>query len=99
MNKEIIDKLDEITSIIKNDKELIEYHDLEEELLNDNELIEKIDNLKRMDKYNDDYLSLKKEILSNKKYKRYTELEKKIYFDIKDINNKLSCLKEKSGCN
>ena len=41
---------------------------------------------------------LKKEILLNKDYSRYLELEKKLFFDIKDINNKLNCLLEKSGC-
>ena len=99
MNKEIIDKLDEITNIIKNDKELKEYHNLEKELLNDEELKEKIEYLKKIDKYNEDYLKIKKEILSNKKYKRYIELENKLFFDIKDINIKLNSLKEKSGCN
>lgn len=99
MNIEIINKLDEITNIIDNDKDINEYKKLKEEILNDKELLNKIEKLKKIDKYDDNYLLLKKEILSNKKYKRYIELENNLFFDIKDINKKLNSLKEKSECN
>ena len=98
MNIEIINKLDEITNIIDNDKDINEYKKLKEEILNDKELLNKIEKLKKIDKYDDNYLLLKKEILSNKKYKRYIELENNLFFDIKDINKKLNSLKEKSEC-
>ena len=99
MNIEIINKLDEITNIINNDKEIKEYNKLKKELLNNQELLNKIESLKKIDKYNQEYLKIKKEILENVKYKRYIELENKLYFDIKDINIKLNSLKEKSECN
>ena len=98
MNKEIIEKLDEITNIIDNDKDIKEYKELEKRILNNKELLKKIDKLKSINSYGNDYIELKKEILSNKDYSRYLELEKKLFFDIKDINNKLNCLLEKSGC-
>ena len=98
MNEEIINKLDEITNIIKKDKELIELKYTKEEILNDFNLIKKIDELKKMNKYDNNYLVKKKDILSDKKYKKYIELENKLYFDIKEINNKLNNLIEKSGC-
>ena len=98
MNKEIIEKLDEITNIIDNDKDIKEYKELEKRILNNKELLKKIDKLKSSNSYGNDYIELKKEILSNKDYSRYLELEKKLFFDIKDINNKLNCLLEKSGC-
>ena len=98
MNKEIIEKLDEITNIIDNDKDIKEYKELEKRILNNKELLKKIDKLKSINSYGNDYIELKKEILLNKDYSRYLELEKKLFFDIKDINNKLNCLLEKSGC-
>ena len=98
MNKEIIDKLDEITNIIKEDKELNEYKLLKEKILNNKELLDKIDKLKSIDNYDKEYVELKREILSNKEYSRYIELEKKLFFDIKDINNELNGLLEKRGC-
>ena len=98
MNKEIIEKLDEITNIIDNDKDIKEYKELEKRILNNKELLKKINKLKSINSYGNDYIELKKEILSNKDYSRYLELEKKLFFDIKDINNKLNCLLEKSGC-
>lgn len=98
MNEEIINKLDEITNIIKNDKELLEYKELKNNLLNDNELLDKINELKQIKEYDKEYLNKKNEILSNNKYKRYIELENKLFFEIKDINNKLNALVEKSGC-
>lgn len=99
MNIEIINKLDEITNIIKNDKELNKYKTLKDELLNDNSLLSKIERLKHIEKYDNEYINLKKEILDNKNYKEFIELEHKLFFDIKDINIKLNNLIEKSGCN
>ena len=99
MNKEIIDKLDEITKLIENDKELKEYKKIKRNILNDKELLNKIDKLKSIDSFDKNYVDLKREILSNKNFSRYIELEKKLYFDIKDINNELNDLLEKRGCN
>lgn len=98
MNIEIIDKLNEITKIIDNDKELIKYKKLKEEILNDQELLDKIKKLKEIDSYGKEYLDLKSSILSNEKYNEYIKLENKLFFDIKDINMKLNELVEKSGC-
>ena len=99
MNKEIIDKLDEITKIINNDKELNEYKKIKNDILNDKDLLDKINKLKSMDSFNKEYVNLKKEILSNKNYSRYIELENRLFFDIKDINSELNNLLEKRGCN
>ena len=99
MNEEIINKLDEITSIIESDKEIKEYKKLKKDLLNNQELLDKISKLKQMDKYDNNYIELKKEILSDKVFERFTHLDKELFYDIKDINNKLQTLIEKRGCN
>ena len=98
MRYEIIDKLDEIENIIKNDKEINELKTLKEKIENDKELLDNISKLKEMDKYDENYLKLKKEILDNSDYRRYITLENELYLLIQDINIKLNSLKEKGGC-
>ena len=98
MNKEIIDKLDEITNIIDNDPDLIRMKKLEKIIENDYQLMSKINSLKEMNEYDKDYVNLKKDILLNKNYKDYKELEKDLYFVIQVINKKLNCLRENGGC-
>lgn len=98
MNIEIINKLDEIINLIKNDKEYIKMNQLEDKLKEDKDLIDDINRLKNMDKYDKNYLDLKKKILDNPEYKEFKSLENDYYFFIKEINNKLNSLKEMSGC-
>ena len=99
MNEEIINKLDEITNIIDNDKDIIEYKLLRKEILEDKDLLDKINKLKEINSYNKEYVDLKNEILSNERYKKYIYLEKELFYIIKDINIKLNSLTEKRSCN
>lgn len=96
MNIEIINKLDEITSLIKSDSNFIKMKELERKIENNKELISKINELKNKKEYDTDYLSLKKEILDNNDFKEYKNLEKEWYFTIQLINKELRSLIEKS---
>ena len=98
MNIEIINKLDEVIDLIKNDKDYIEFKRLEKVVLSNKELLDKINKLKTIDKYDNNYLELKTDILNNKDYKDYKRLENEFYLFIKEINNKLNSLKETSCC-
>ena len=98
MNIEIVNKIDEILNIIENDKDNIKMKKLKNKILKNKELMNKIEKIKNMDKYNEEYVSLKKEILSNKDYLLYKELENDLYFFIKKINISLNTFIEKSGC-
>ena len=98
MNIEAIKKLDEIIDSIKKDKDYIEFKRLEKLVLSNKELLDKINKLKSIDKYDNNYLELKKEILSNNEYKEYKRLENELYLFIKEMNNKLNSLKEMSCC-
>lgn len=98
MNIEIVNKLDEIINLIKDNDDYKRMKSLEEKLNNDKDLLSKIDKIKTIDNYSDEYITLKKEVLSNDDYKEYLELQKKYQFLIKDINLILNSLKEKSGC-
>ncbi len=96
MNIEIINKLDEIIEIFKNDKDYLKMLELKNKLSNNKELLEKIDKIKNYQSYDDNYVNLKKEVLSNTEYKEYKELEIDYFMFIKEFNNKLNSLKEKS---
>jgi len=98
MNIEIINKLDEITELIKKDDDLKEMRRLEEEILNDKNLLNDIEKLKNMPEYSSLYLKLKEKIFSNEKFKRYKQLEKEYYFFSREISKKLNSFSEKSGC-
>lgn len=98
MNIEIINKLDEITAIIKKDSDLKKLKKLEKEIESNKELMLKIENIKKMDKYSDEYLNIKKEILKNSSFIEYKRIENDLFFLIQEINRKLNSLKEKSGC-
>ena len=98
MNIEIVNKLDEIINLIKDNDDYKRMKSLEEKLNNDKDLLSKIEKIKTIDNYSDEYITLKKEVLSNDDYKEYLELQKKYQFLIKDINLILNSLKEKSGC-
>ena len=98
MNIEIINKLDEITSIIKNDKDIKRYKELKQNLLSNEDLIKKINNLKKYEEFSSKYVDLKKEILNNKEYKEYVYLEKEVYFLVQQMNKKMNSLVEKRVC-
>ena len=86
MNIETIKKLDEIIDSIKKDKDYIEFKRLEKLVLSNKELLDKINKLKSIDKYDNNYLELKKEILSNNDYKEYKRLENELYLFIKEMS-------------
>lgn len=98
MNIEIINKLDEIIGLIKSDKDYIRMNQLNNIIMSNKQLIEKINILKTLNTYDEKYLEMKKEIIDNSEFKEYKELEKEYYFFIKEINSRLNTLKETSGC-
>ncbi|MBR4671932.1 MAG: YlbF family regulator [Bacilli bacterium] len=99
MNIEIINKLDEIIELFKNDKEYNKMLELSNKLSNNKELLDKINKIKDYKSYDDKYIELKKDVINNSDYKEYKELEKDYYLFIREINRKLNSLKEKSdGC-
>ncbi len=98
MNIEIINKLDEITSIIENDIDLLRMKKLKKEILNNKGLMTKINTIKEMPTYNEEYLKLKKEILNNNNFEEFKKIENDTFLFIQSINKKLNSLREKSEC-
>lgn len=96
MNEEIINKLDEITEIIENDKENLKLSNLKKRIEQNKELYNQIIKVKEIDNYSSEYISLKEKILKNKDYKSYKEIENDLYFITKQMTKILNTLKEKS---
>ncbi len=98
MNIDIINRLDEITNLIENDEDLIKMKYLKKEILKDTDLIAKIEKIKTISNYDDNYLKLKKEINNNNNYKEFVRIENDTFLFIQSINKKLNCLREKREC-
>ncbi len=96
--KKINDKVEELIDILNNDKRVKRLKVLKEELNKDEELISKIEYLKKLDQYSIDYRNLKKELFQNPKFVEYKELENKISIIILEINRKLKNLTNERSC-
>lgn len=96
--KKINDKVEELIDILNNDKRVKRLKVLKEELNKDEELISKIEYLKKLDQYSIDYRNLKKELFQNPKFVEYKELENKISIIILEINQKLKNLTNERSC-
>lgn len=89
MNREIIDKLDEITALIDESNLFKEYKRVEKIIEQDTSLLSKINLLKNENCYSEKYVNLKKEILNDNNFSYYKKLEKELYFLVQNINIKL----------
>ena len=98
MDIDIINKLDEIISIIDNSKDIKRLLELKNKILSDNNLKDKLDRIKKLDIYTNEYKILKNELLSNKDIKEYKFLENELYLLTLSINKKLNELTNKRLC-
>jgi len=91
MDNELLTRLDNIVSDLNNTYEARRTKELKKILLNDNELINEINEVKNSE-YDNNYVSKKKNILDNNNYKEYKELENNFYFFSKEVSSILSSL-------
>ena len=96
--KKINDKVEELIDILNNNRRVKRLKVLKEELNKDEELISKIEYLKKLDQYSVDYRNLKKELFQNPKFVEYKELENEISIIILEINRKLKNLTNERSC-
>jgi len=95
MNREKIEKIDEIINLIKESNEIKEFSELKEKIYNNKELLEKIDELKKDENtYSQMYINKKKEIIELDDFKQYKAKEKELYMLVQSINIKLKSLIE-----
>lgn len=97
MNSEIIDKLDEIISLLESNKGIKRFVDLKNILLKDDEMLKKIEKVQTSD-YSKEYIEVKKEILESETLKEYKELERDLYFLVQEINKRLKSLTKEKKC-
>ncbi len=93
MDIEIVDLLDEITDSINEDSLIKDYRRLKKEVFGDKDLVNKIEELKKLDIYSDKYKKLKEEISSDKKFSKYKKLETEVYLLLLNINKELNRLR------
>lgn len=98
MDIDIINKLDEIISIIDNSKDIKRLLELKNKILSDSNLKDKLDRIKKLDIYTNEYKILKNELLSNKDIKEYKSLENELYLLTLSINKELNELTNKRLC-
>lgn len=98
MKEDIVKKLDELQKLIENDSTYQEAKIIQKKLLENQKLIDSIEKLKKEDIYSNTYLKEKKKLYENPDYKKYQELENKLYIMTLEINQILNSLIEKRSC-
>lgn len=98
MKDDINIKMNELVNLLNSDDRIRRLCVLKEELKKDDNLIKKIELLRKYNEYTNEYLKIKKEIFENTKFVEYKELENEINFLILEINQKLKELTNKKGC-
>lgn len=99
MEFDLIERLQIFLDNFENMEEVKEIKSLTKVIQEDKDLMEKISRLQNMDKYNLDYIPLKKEILENSNYKRYITLTNDLNLLMMDFSLKLKDLvREDSSC-
>ena len=93
MNDELLEKLNDIGNDLNNSLEIKELIKIKNIIMNDKELLEKIKKLQNMDINDKEYMTLKKELFDNDNYKKYKELENKVYYFSLEASKKLKELR------
>ena len=89
MNQDINIKLEELFIMLDNSSLIIELKELKKQILNNSDLLAKINKIKTLNKYDPSYMELKLNIYNYPCYKKYVELENKLNLIIFDFNSKL----------
>ena len=92
MDNELLNKLDKIVSDLNDSSETKELIQLKEKILKNKELLDNINRLQNMDKNDKEYMTLKSKIFENEDYKRFKELENKLYYFSLETGSKLTSL-------
>ncbi len=95
----MIDKVYEILNIIDSSDLVLRYKKLKEDITNDISIKNDLDDLKKLsNEYSQEYIEIKKKLITNPKIKEYKQLENELYFLTLDINKKLKVINDKKSC-
>ena len=92
MDNELLNKLDKIVSDLNDSSETKELIQLKGKILKNKELLDNINRLQNMEKNDKEYMTLKSKIFENEDYKRFKELENKLYYFSLETGSKLTSL-------
>ena len=98
MNLELNIKVSNFLEILKNDSLIQEYIEQKKRVLENKELLKKVEKIHNLDVYSEEYKCIKHELFQNDDYKRYLELENELFYLILEINQELKTLTGKRGC-
>ena len=99
MNELLLEKLDEFYKEVDNCNEIKEMIELKAKIYNNSKLKQLLEKYKNTNsKYSDDFIQLKKEIISNDLIQKYRLLENELYFITLEVNNKFKNLIDKKRC-
>ena len=99
MREELELKIDNLLNVLDKDKRIIEILDKKNKLLNNNDFMTKLDKLRELDIYSNEYKELKKELFNEADFVSFKELENEINYLILEINQKLNVLTNERRCN
>ena len=99
MKEELNKKIDNLINLLDSDSRIIKLVNEKNKLLNNKELLDNINKLKRLDKYSDEYKILKNKLFNDYDFVSFKELENEINFLILQINTKLKELTNERRCN
>ena len=100
MNELLLEKLDAFYNEINNCDEIKEIKRLKEDIYNDNNLKKLLQKYRECpNKYDKEFIELKRQIISNPLIKRFHDLENELYFTTLEINKRLNSLVDKKECN
>lgn len=99
MKEELNIKIDNLIALLDSDPRIIKLVEEKDKLLNNKELLDSINMLKRLDKYSDEYRMLKNKLFTDPNFVSFKELENEINYLILQINTKLKELTNERRCN
>lgn len=101
MDLELIDKIDELINIFEHSEEMKKITNLKKEIYENSNIKSKLDKINSLkdNPYCNEYIALKKEILSISSVKEYKELENNLLLLTFLINQKLNDLTGRKRCN
>ena len=95
---ELDTKIDELIELLDEDSRIKDIEVLKDKLINNKGIMDKINRLRQLDIYSDEYKSLKKELFLDKDFSCFKEKEAEIDYLIMEINNRLNMLVRKGKC-
>lgn len=91
--------IDDLLKCFELDERITKLKNKKVKLLSNKELMNKIDKLKILDIYSDEYKTLKQELFNNPDFVEFKHLENELNLLILEINQRLNKLVDERGCN